>query len=170
MNRILGVDPGSRITGYGVVEVHADCIIHVASGCIKSTTGDFSKRLQTIFTELLEVIDVHTPDEMAVEKVFVNRNPDSALKLGQARGAAIVAAASRDLGVYEFSATEIKKAIVGRGHADKAQMQHMVKVLLSLRALPQADEADALAAALCHGHTREGLARMRGIGSQRRRG
>jgi len=167
MNRIIGIDPGSRITGYGVIEVDANRISHVASGCIRTPAGGLPSRLKVIFTGLLEVIDAHSPDEMAVEKVFVNRNPDSALKLGQARGAAVVAGVHRSLEVYEFSANEVKKAIVGRGHADKAQVQHMVKILLSLRALPQADEADALAVALCHGNTREGIARMHGVDGRR---
>ena len=113
-----------------------------------------------LFDELSNVIQAHGPVEAAVEKVFMNRNADSALKLGQARGVAIVAARKGGLAIAEYSATQIKQTVVGRGHADKAQVQHMVKALLRLNETPKSDAADALAAAICHGHMREGLAQL----------
>ena len=120
-----------------------------------------AQRLRVIFEEVRTVIERYEPMEMAIEKVFVNRNVDSALKLGQARGAAIVAGASRGLPVFEFSATQIKQAIVGRGGADKVQVQHMVKMLLNLEGRAQSDAADALAVAICHGHSRHGLSQIK---------
>ncbi len=167
--RILGIDPGSRITGYGLIDTDGRQSVHVASGCIRTTDGPFPARLAEIFVALGGIIDEHAPAECAVEKVFVNRNVESAMKLGHARGAAIVAAATREVEVFEFSPNEIKQAIVGRGHADKQQVQHMVGVLLGLREALQADTADALAAALCHGHTRFSLQRV-GTASRARGG
>ncbi len=170
MNRILGVDPGSRITGYGIIDFDGERSVHVASGCIKTADGELPQRLGMIFTGLAEVIDTYLPQEMAVEKVFLNRNADSALKLGQARGAAVVAGVERALPVFEFTATQIKQSIVGRGHADKGQVQHMVKILLCLRETPPVDAADALAVALCHGHMSTGFAKVAsGVTSRRRR-
>lgn len=160
MIRILGVDPGSRVTGYGIVELVAGRARHVTDGCIRTPEGGLAERLRAIYDGILHVIDVYQPAEMAVERVFINRNADSALKLGQARGAAIVAGASRGLALYEFTPAEVKQSVVGLGRADKVQVQHMVKVLLSLRATAQSDAADALAVALCHAHAREGRARM----------
>jgi len=157
---ILGVDPGSRVTGYGLVRTAGSRLEHVANGCIRTPQGEQAVRLHAIFEALCGVIDQFRPDEMAVEKVFVKRNIDSALKLGQARGAAIVAGASRGLPVHEFTPAQIKQAIVGRGGADKVQVQHMIKMLLRLDAQAQSDAADALAVAVCHAHTREGLRRM----------
>lgn len=161
MTRILGIDPGSRITGYGVVDMARGRAAHVADGCIRTPEGDMAGRLRVIFEEVQTIIERYEPAEMAIEKVFVNRNVDSALKLGQARGVAIVAAASRGLPVFEFSPTQIKQAIVGRGGADKVQIQHMVRMLLNLEERAQSDAADALAAAICHGHTRHGLAQLK---------
>lgn len=169
MNRILGIDPGSRITGYGIIDFDGDRSVHVANGCIKCAEGEFPQRLGTIFAKLVEVIEAYSPQEMAVEKVFLKRNADSALKLGQARGAALVAGVQHDLPVFEFTATQIKKSIVGRGHADKVQIQHMVKVLLCLQETPPTDAADALAVALCHGHMSTGLANLAGVTGRRRR-
>lgn len=157
---ILGVDPGSRVTGYGLIRTAGSRLEHVANGCIRTPAGELAARLHAIFEGLSVVIDQFRPDEMAVEKVFVKRNIDSALKLGQARGAAIVAGASRGLPVHEFTPAQIKQAIVGRGGADKVQVQHMIKMLLRLDDEAQSDAADALAVAVCHAHTREGLRRM----------
>ncbi|MEM7542199.1 MAG: crossover junction endodeoxyribonuclease RuvC [Pseudomonadota bacterium] len=160
MTTILGIDPGSRITGFGVVRMDGHRAEYVEAGCIKVTDRSLPRRLAEIFSELGEAIERLRPDEVAIEKVFVHANVDSALKLGQARGAAIVAAANNGLAVAEYSPNEIKQAIVGRGHADKQQVQHMVRALLSLEKAPQADAADALAVALCHAHTRQGVASL----------
>jgi crossover junction endodeoxyribonuclease RuvC len=168
VTRILGIDPGSRITGYGVIDMAGQRSLHVASGCLKVPEGGLPERLKAIFDGVNDVIRRHRPEEMAVEVVFMNRNADSALKLGQARGAAIVAGVQQKLPVFEFTPTQIKQAIVGRGRADKAQVQYMVKVLLGLNQVPETDAADALAVALCHGHIRETFTRMEGV--RRRRG
>jgi len=159
--RILGIDPGSRITGYGIVEAEKNKVLFVDCGVVKVSGDDFSVRLRNIFDALGDVIVEHRPSELAIEKVFVHRNVTSALKLGQARGAALLAAATRDVSVFEYSPNEIKQAVTGRGHADKAQVQHMIRIFMGLRELPQADAADALAVAICHAHlsqTRKRLA------------
>ena len=160
MTIILGIDPGSRITGYGVVSVARHRVTHIADGCIRVADQPLEQRLVSIFNRLDEVIQEYHPEEAAVEKVFMNRNPDSALKLGHARGVALLVACRAGLSVSEYAATRIKQALVGRGHADKTQVQHMVSALLDLKSNPQADAADALAAAICHAHMREGLARI----------
>lgn len=170
MTLILGIDPGSRITGYGLVAMEKNRSRHVASGCVTMADLPFDVRLRTIFEGLTAVIREYSPDEVAIEKVFMNRNADSALKLGQARGAAIVAAAMCDLAVHEYSPNEIKLAVVGRGHAAKEQVQHMIKAMLALDAAPTADAADALAVAICHGHTRQSLAAIALAGGGARRG
>jgi len=167
---ILGIDPGSRVTGYGLVTMARNHGHHVASGTVVVGDLPFDARLRAIFEGLTALIREHRPDEVAIEKVFMNRNADSALKLGQARGAAIVAAALCDLPVHEYAPNEIKLAIVGRGHAAKEQVQHMIKAMLTLDATPVADAADALAVALCHGHTRQSLAAMARAGGVVRRG
>lgn len=132
---------------------------YVASGCIRVAALPLSERLKAIFDGISEVVAEHSPNKVAVEKVFMSKNPDSAIKLGQARGAAIVACATHNLPIFEYSATQIKQAIVGRGHADKHQIQHMVNALLSVEE-SQADAADALATAVCHGHTADGIAAL----------
>ena len=157
--RIIGVDPGSRSTGYGIVESDGSRLVHVASGFVRAAEGEWSNRLRRIFEELDAVIDAHSPDEFAIEKVFMHRNPSSALKLGQARGVAILAASLRSLSVHEYSPNEIKQAVTGKGHASKEQIQYMTKVLLSLREPPQSDQADALAVAICRAHLRATTAR-----------
>lgn len=167
MSVILGIDPGSRITGWGVVRVSGHRVSHLDDGCIRLGDGPLDERLVTLFDVLSSVIARHRPDEAAVEKVFMNRNADSALKLGHARGVAILCARRAGLAVSEYAATQVKQALVGRGHADKAQVQHMVKALLDLAATPAADAADALAAAICHAHMREGLARIALAGARR---
>ena len=151
--RILGIDPGSRLTGFGVVQVlSTGKITYVASGVVKVPAVALAERLKVIYEGISEVADRWRPDVMAVEKVFMARNADSALKLGQARAAAILAGVNRELAVSEYTALQIKQALVGKGHAQKEQVKHMVKVLLELSGNPQADAADALACAICHAH------------------
>jgi len=162
--RILGIDPGSVRTGWGFVEADATghCS-HIAHGALAVGGGeDFALRLKAIFDGLRELIAQHQPQEVAIERVFLAKNPDSALKLGQARGAAICAAVSVDLPVHEYSPMQIKNAVVGRGVAEKSQVQHMVGVLLGLDQKLQADAADALAVAITHAHAR-GLAGRTGV-------
>lgn len=154
MIRVLGVDPGSRLTGYGVVDVDGDTLRYVASGCIQTVAGPFAGRLADIYRGVQEVIAAHAPHEFVVEEVFFARNPQSALKLGQARGVAIAAAVAADLPVSEYAARAVKQAVVGTGGATKAQVQYMVRALLSLSAEPASDAADALAVAICHVNTR----------------
>lgn len=168
MTRILGIDPGSLYTGYGVIEMDGNHARHISNGQIRVTGPDLAAKCLTIFNGIIDVIDSCGPDEIAIERVFMHRNADSALKLGQARGAAITACAERSLDCYEYAPNQIKQAVVGRGHATKQQVQHMVKVLLCLHSIPPADAADALAVALCHGHSREGLLRMKKITGMRR--
>lgn len=171
MTIILGIDPGSRITGYGVIKKEGRKLTYLGSGCIKAFSGkkeddDFSERLQTIFAGISELILQFNPERFAIEQVFMGVNPGGALKLGQARGAAIVAATNKGLPVAEYSARQIKQAVVGTGAADKSQVQHMVKTILKLPAMPQADAADALAVALCHAHSYESLEKMAGQASK----
>jgi crossover junction endodeoxyribonuclease RuvC len=154
---ILGIDPGSVITGYGVIRIDKLKPAYIASGCIRVAGDNIAAKLQQIFHSLREVITQYVPTEIAIEQVFMHRNPGSALKLGQARGGALVAAALDGQPVFEYSAKQIKQAVVGYGAADKVQVQKMVQTLLSLSAVPQADAADALAVALCHTNTRHGL-------------
>jgi len=161
--RILGIDPGSRFTGFGIIDVQGDRATHVRHGVIRTGTGEFTERLGVIFEELREVIRAEAPAEVAVETVFLSHNAASALKLGQARGAAICAAISMGLPVAEYSPRSVKQAIVGRGAADKVQVQHMVSVLLQLRETPAEDAADALAVALCHQHTQQTVNRMQAL-------
>ncbi len=150
--RILGLDPGLRVTGYGVIDKDGAKLSYVTSGCIKSPDGELPDRLKNILNSVQEVIQLYSPDEVAVEKVFVNVNPQSTLLLGQARGAAICGAVLSDLPVSEYTALQVKQAVVGNGHAKKEQVQEMVKRLLKLAGSPSADAADALACAICHAH------------------
>jgi crossover junction endodeoxyribonuclease RuvC len=161
LKRILGIDPGSRLTGYGIIDVDGDRAVAVDCGVIKTGDGEFPQRLGVIFEGLNALIEQHGPQEVAVENVFVSKNASSALKLGQARGAAICAAIAHRLPVAEYSPRSVKQAIVGRGGADKVQVQHMVCVLLRLDGTPSEDAADALAVALCHQHTQQGVSRMK---------
>jgi crossover junction endodeoxyribonuclease RuvC len=151
---ILGIDPGSRITGYGIVEVIDKRISYLGSGCIRMTHDDMAERLQQLFTSLREIVTRYQPQELAIEQVFFYQNPNTALKLGQARGVAIVAATLSGLSVSEYSARQIKQSVVGYGAAAKEQVQEMVRRLLQLSGCPQVDASDALAVALCHAHTR----------------
>ncbi len=169
MTLILGIDPGSRITGYGVVLQTARGCEYVASGCIRTGAGELQERLQIVFRGVRDIIRQHGPVTMGIERVFMARNPDSALKLGQARGAAIVAAVEEGLEVAEYSATQVKQAVAGTGGANKEQVQLMVMHLLKLTQKPQIDASDALAIAMCHAHTRSSLV-PHGLGAARRRG
>ena len=168
MTLILGIDPGSRITGYGVIDTDGYHAEYVTSGCIKAGDENLPQRLATIYSGIQELLLQFSPAEVAIEKVFVHRNADSALKLGQARGAAICAVMNNALPVDEYSPTEIKQSVVGKGNAAKEQVQHMVQVLLKLSSSPQADAADALAVAVCHANTRNSLSRMQGIKGMRK--
>lgn len=161
--RILGIDPGSLVTGFGVIDVTAQGARYVASGNIRTGRGEMAGRLRQIFENVLELVERHVPDEVAIERVFMHANPDSALKLGQARGAALCGATGRGASVHEYSAREVKLAVTGTGAADKAQVQHMVKALLGLEGRLAADAADALAIAICHANHRA----LRGMGTAR---
>jgi crossover junction endodeoxyribonuclease RuvC len=167
---ILGIDPGSRITGYGIIRQVGAKTEYLGSGCIRMQGDALAPRLKQIFDGVSEIISQFQPTEFAIEQVFMAKNPDSALKLGQARGAAIVAATNHDLPVAEYSARQIKQSVVGKGNADKTQVQHMVTYLLKLSASPQADAADALAVALCHSHTQQSLIKMLGQATKTVRG
>ncbi|WGL18068.1 crossover junction endodeoxyribonuclease RuvC [Microbulbifer bruguierae] len=157
MTRILGIDPGSRKTGYGLIDIERSSARYVASGVIRLPDGPLPERLKLIFDAVSQIAQQYQPHEMAIENVFMSKSAGSALKLGQARGAAIVAATHADLPVAEYEARKVKQAVVGNGGADKLQVQHMVKTLLRLPASPQEDAADALAVALCHMHTMQTL-------------
>lgn len=157
--RILGIDPGSRVTGYGVIDIIGVQPSYVASGCVRTAEGALEQRLAQIYAGLSEVVGLHRPSQVAIERVFMAKNPDSALKLGQARGAAMVCMANHGLSLAEYAARQIKQAVTGQGGADKEQVQHMVTAILQLSATPQADAADALAIALTHaynGHSYSG--------------
>jgi crossover junction endodeoxyribonuclease RuvC len=162
VTRILGIDPGSQRTGVGIIDVDAvGRITHVLHRAIVLTGAeDFPRRLRLLALALDELIENAAPDEVAIEKVFMAKNADSALKLGQARGAAICTAVLQDLPVHEYAASEIKLAVVGTGAADKAQVQHMVGVMLGLQGKLQADAADALAVAITHAHVRATARRL----------
>ncbi|MBT0729442.1 crossover junction endodeoxyribonuclease RuvC [Rosenbergiella nectarea] len=149
---ILGIDPGSRVTGYGVIRQVGRQLTYLGSGCIRTNTPALPERLRLIYAGVTEIITQFSPDYFAIEQVFMAKNADSALKLGQARGAAIVAAVNQTLPVFEYAARQVKQTVTGTGAADKAQVQHMVRTLLKLPANPQADAADALAIAITHCH------------------
>ncbi len=152
--RVLGIDPGSRITGYGIIDKEGNRLIHVDNGAIfTDSQKDFPMRLQRIYRGLTEVIERFRPDAVAVENIFFANNVQSALKLGQARGAAIVAGVNAGLPVFEYTALQVKQAVVGHGRADKQQVQKMLKVLLNLPEVAQEDASDALATAVCHAHS-----------------
>lgn len=167
--RILGVDPGLQITGFGIIDQGAGRLAYVTSGCVKSGAGDLAGRLKVILDGLREVIAEHAPHEVAIEKVFVNVNPESTLALGQARGTAICAAVLAGLPVAEYTALQVKQSVVGTGHARKEQVQHMVRRLLALPGDPSPDAADALACAICHAHGAR-LGALSTHGLRRRRG
>ncbi len=150
--RIVGIDPGSRVTGYGVIECAANQYHYLGSGCIRTVADDWVMRLQQIYQGVRDIIAQYQPNEFAIEQVFMHKNAGSALKLGQARGAAIVAV---NLPVHEYAARQIKQSIVGYGAAEKIQVQHMVKQVLSIQGNIASDAADALAIAICHANHRE---------------
>ncbi|MDI1351199.1 MAG: crossover junction endodeoxyribonuclease RuvC [bacterium] len=150
---ILGIDPGSRITGYGLIKETNRNIEYIDSGCIRtSPTAELSEKLLQIYDGICHLMDHYAPDEVAIEQVFMHQNPNSALKLGHARGVAMVAAASHRVKVFEYSARAVKQTVVGYGAAEKDQVNHMVVQLLNLNSSPQSDAADALAIAICHSH------------------
>ncbi len=160
MARILGIDPGSRVTGYGIIEASSGRQRYIASGCIRIEAEYFPDRLQQIFNGLRQIMEQYQPDQMAIEQVFMHKNADSALKLGQARGAAICAVQVSGVPVFEYAARQIKQALVGKGNADKLQVQHMVKLLLNLQGDMQIDASDALGIGLCHAHYQQTAERL----------
>lgn len=152
--RILGIDPGTRITGYGLVEKRGNQLLHIDNGAIATRSNrDLAERLKTIYDGLTEIIEQYRPEAVAVEQIFVDRNVQSALKLGHARGAALLVGVNAGLPVFEYSATQVKNGVVGYGKASKNQVQQMVKMLLSLPEIAQEDASDALAVAICHAHS-----------------
>ncbi|MBX9893576.1 MAG: crossover junction endodeoxyribonuclease RuvC [Nitrosomonas sp.] len=168
--RILGIDPGLRITGFGVIEKNGGQLTYVCSGSVKTSEGDLPSRLKEILENVRDVIEQYQPDHVAIEQVFVNINPKSTLLLGQARGAAICAAVVNNLKVAEYTALQIKQAVVGKGHASKDQVQQMIVRLLNLPAHPSSDAADALACAVCHAHGGLGLGKISTAGFRMKRG
>jgi len=157
---ILGIDPGSRITGYGLIRQQGCQLTYIASGCIHTVVEDVPTRLKLIYAGVSKIITQFQPDFFAIEQVFMAKNSDSALKLGQARGVAIVAAVNQNLDVFEYAARQVKQTVVGTGAAEKAQVQHMVRSLLKLSANPRADAADALAIAITHCHLSQNVLQM----------
>ena len=168
--RILGIDPGLRVTGFGVIDRLGGQLCYVTSGCVKTSGDELPARLNTILEGIAQVIAANRPAQAAVEKVFVNVNPQSTLLLGQARGTAICAALLAGLTVAEYTALQVKQAVVGNGHAKKEQVQAMVRRLLKLPGDPSPDAADALACAICHAHGGQGLCAMPTSGYRVRKG
>ena len=161
MALILGIDPGSRVTGFGVIKADGNRQEYVASGCIRTTAKEtLAERLDVIFKGVTRIIGEYDAQELAIEKIFMSRSAESALKLGHARGVSIVAAVNRGLPVFEYEARKIKQAVVGSGGASKIQVQHMVMTLLKLSSRPQEDAADALAIAICHVNTQHNLSKI----------
>lgn len=152
--RILGLDPGSLRTGYGIIECDGPVQRYVAAGCIRTPAGPAAGRLRHIYVALSELVEAHQPDEVAIERAFLHRNPDSALKLGQARGVAMCAAALLGAPVFEYAPRAVKLALVGTGAAEKLQVAHMVRAILAIDEPLGLDASDALAVGLCHGQTR----------------
>ncbi len=168
MALILGIDPGSRVTGYGIVNAVGNRLEYVTCGCIRLPDVDHPQRLKQIFDSLCQIIEQYCPQESAIEEVFLGKSVSSALKLGQARGSAMVACLHHDLPVAEYSPRKVKQALVGNGNADKTQVQHMIKVLLGVSGEVQADAADALAIAICHANTKASLVKVAGARSFRK--
>ena len=159
MTRILGVDPGSRVTGYGIIQDAAKGPVLIAYGTIRTETDHFPERLKQIYDGIHRVVREFRPHEFAIEQVFMSKNADSALKLGQARGAAICGGMASGLPVFEYGAREVKLALVGKGSAEKSQVQHMVRYLLGVDEVLPTDASDALGVAMCHIHHRQTRAR-----------
>lgn len=153
--RILGIDPGSQVTGFGLIDVDGTRYSYLASGCIRTPSGDFAGRLREIYHQVGELTLKHQPQEVAIESVFMSKNAATALKLGQARAAAMCATFVLDLPIFEYAPRQIKQSVVGTGKAEKVQVEHMVRVLLKLKGPLQSDAADALAVALCHANIRD---------------
>ncbi len=168
--RILGIDPGLRLTGFGVIDVDGPRLRYVASGVVRTPDGELPERLGVIFAGVREIVALHRPTAAAVEKVFVNVNPQSTLLLGQARGAAICALTTGGLAVTEYTALQTKQATVGHGRATKVQVQTMVMHLLKLSGSPTTDAADALACAICHAHTGASVAALAVVAPELSRG
>jgi crossover junction endodeoxyribonuclease RuvC len=164
--RILGIDPGSLSTGYGIIDSEGQTLQYVACGRIRTGGEDFAQRLADIYFGVARLVDEYSPHEIAIERAFVHKNADSALKLGQARAAAICGTLVKSLPLHEYSPKEVKLAVVGKGGAGKEQVQHMMRVLLGLKGELQADSADALAVAVCHAHSRGLKARLAGLMTQ----
>ena len=160
MSLIIGIDPGSRLTGYGIIEKDGSKLTFVDAGTIRTETTEMPERLKRIFAGVERIVKFYGPTEAAVEQVFMAQNPDSALKLGQARGAAVAALVNLDLKVAEYTARQIKQSVVGYGAADKEQVQMMVMNILKLSIKPQQDAADALADAICHAHASGSMSKM----------
>ena len=165
---ILGIDPGSRKCGYGLINTAGARLDYIACGVIRVETLEFADRLQAIFENISQIITEYQPQIAAVEEVFMGKSASSALKLGHARGAAIVACTNHKVEVFEYATRKIKQAVVGTGVAEKKQMQHMIKTLLKLPEVPREDAADALSVAVCHAHTQRTLIRLAGVRSSRR--
>lgn len=168
MALILGIDPGSQKTGFGIINHAGGRSEYVTSGIIRLPREELPLRLRIIFESVSEIVAEHCPQELAIEEVFMARDAKAAIKLGQARGAAITACVTQDMPVFEYAPKSIKQAVVGTGSASKEQVQHMVKTLLKLPAVPGEDAADALAAALCHAHTQQSMIRLAGAKTSRR--
>ncbi len=160
MTIILGIDPGSRTTGYGVINAEGQKLTYLDSGCIRTSEGELSQRLLEIFNGVCQLMETFNPHEVSIEQVFMHENASSALKLGHARGVAMVACASHRIKVYEYSPRQIKQSVVGYGGAEKEQVKQMVMRLLMLKSAPQSDAADALAIAICHRHMHTGLLKI----------
>ncbi|TXL01945.1 crossover junction endodeoxyribonuclease RuvC [Methylococcaceae bacterium HT1] len=161
MTRILGIDPGSRLTGFGVIDETATGYQYIASGCLRIKGDNFPLRLKQIFAGISGIVEQYQPAEMVIEQVFMHKNADSALKLGQARGAAICAVQLFDIPVYEYAARQVKQAVVGKGSADKLQVQHMVKILLGITGELQIDASDALGISICHANFQQTQRRLK---------
>ena len=162
---ILGIDPGSRVTGFGLINSNGNKIDRIECGCIRTSESVMQTRLKTIFTELCAVIHKHQPEEVAIEEVFMGKNAGSALKLGQARGVALAACLANDLYISEYSARKVKQSVVGTGAASKGQVKRMVQILLGITENIAEDSADALAIAICHANTQSRLIRLSGAKS-----
>lgn len=161
---ILGIDPGSQVTGFGLIVVEGRGMKYVASGCIRTRGGAMPDRLRIIFDGAARLVEEYRPDEICIERVFMARNPDSALKLGHARAAALCGTFAHAVPVHEYAAREIKQAVTGSGAAEKVQVAHMVRRLLAVRGPLAADAADALAVAICHAQLRSGRALRAALG------